>query len=156
MLRALPEVIEPDTWILVFHRRSPYWWVRLLACGRYKHVSAFAWLAPLRAWLVYDVTLDGTRLVLLPESGNAIDRLTAMTADADLLVMPRRVRKSYPFLAPFYCVPVVKHLIGLRSGALLPIALWRDCLANGAKPIHGAAEPIPQRANPAGATAGAG
>lgn len=138
MLRPLPTIIEPEHWTLAFFRTSPHWWVQMVP-GRYKHVSAFAWVPDLRLWLVYDITLGGTRLLLLPDSMEAQRRLADMTLGADLVRMPRQLRKSNaPPFAAFYCVPAIKHLIGLRCGALLATGLWRHCLANGGQPLHGA------------------
>lgn len=154
MLRALPELIEPDTWILAFHRTSPHWWVRWLACGRYKHVSAFAWLAPLRQWIVYEIGVAGTRIVILPDSQAATDRLNLFTADADLVAMPKRPTRVS--LMPFSCVSAVKHLIGLRCGALRVNALYRECLAHGGELIHGAAPTVAEPADLAGCAAGQG
>lgn len=139
MLRLLPPLIEPDSWTLAFHRTSSRRWVRLLAVGRYKHVSALAFVAPLRLWLVYDVTLAGTRLVLLPDSDEATRRLAELTADADLVTVPRGPAR--PALMPFYCVSAVKSLVGLRCGALLPDALWRHCLKIGGKVAREPAKP---------------
>jgi hypothetical protein len=59
-------VIEPD-WILLFSKKRGHWWVRLLACGRYHHVKAIAYLPALRAWLFYDVKFNGTRVLLVRE-----------------------------------------------------------------------------------------
>jgi hypothetical protein len=59
-------LIEPN-WILLFSKKRGRWWVRLLACGRYHHVKAIAYLPAMRAWLFYDVKFNGTRLMLARE-----------------------------------------------------------------------------------------
>jgi hypothetical protein len=59
-------LIEPN-WILVFSKKRGRWWVRLLACGRYHHVKAIAYLPAMRAWLFYNVKFNGTRLMLSRE-----------------------------------------------------------------------------------------
>lgn len=43
-------MIEPN-WILLFSKKRGRWWVRLLACGRYQHVKAIAYL-PARSDLI--------------------------------------------------------------------------------------------------------
>lgn len=35
-----------------------------------------------------------------------------------------------------FCVPVIKRLVGLRSGALRPDSLWRHCLEHGGEPFE--------------------
>lgn len=137
MLLVLPTVIEPERWIVAFHKTSKFWWVRWLAAGAYKHVSAFAFLPLVKLWVYYDVTLAGTKVLVLPDSKSAEDWIAARTADADLVSIKRQDRR--PSLAPFYCVSAIKSLIGLRSSALRPEGLFRDCLAAGAELIDGTA-----------------
>ena len=139
MLHALPPLIEPEVWTLAFHRTTPWWWVRLLAVGKYKHVSAFAWVAPYRLWVYYDITLFGTKLIILPDSEQATAWLTAQTADADLVRIKRGSYISGYIFRPFFCVSAVQHLIGLRSSALRPSALYAHVLAHGGEPIDGRA-----------------
>jgi hypothetical protein len=154
MLRALPAAIEPDTWTLAFHRTTPHWWVRLLAVGRFKHVSAFAWVAPYGMWIYYDIRLAGTQIILLPDSETATAWLVAQTEDADLVQMPtsRNIPNPRIQLSPFSCVSAIRHLIGIRSGAL-PSSLYRACLAHGGVLIHGRAR---ETATEPGAIAPAG
>lgn len=135
MIRVLPEVVEVVDWTLVFHRSAAARWVERLACGRYKHVSAFAWVRELRVWVIYDVKLSGSPILLLPDSQAALDRLAEHTCGADLMRMPRRAGGGFAF--GFFCVPAIKHLVGLRGGALRPDALWRDCLRQGGKVVDG-------------------
>lgn len=136
MLRALPTAVEPDRWTVAFHRTSPYWWVRLLAVGRYKHVSAFSYVPQCSMWVYFDVTLAGTKLILLPDSEAATLWIAERTHDADLVQVKSGSRR-HPPIAPFYCVSALKSLIGLRSSALLPDGLFRDCVANGAEILDG-------------------
>jgi len=145
MLRVLPPMIEPDRWTLAFHRTSPWWWVRLLAVGRHKHVSAFAWVQPYGMWVYYNITLFGTKIVLLPDSQQATAWLLAQTADADLVRMPRlpvgRENRHRPPITVFSCVSALKHLLGIRCGAL-PISFYRACLRAGGQRIGASGESV--------------
>ena len=130
--------IEPPRWILVFSRKSKVWWVRLLVRGKYKHVTAFAYVPGLDIYLFYDVACDRTGIVVAPNNQETIrGYLAQFTADADLMAAP--VMKATPRpklrLFGFWCAMSIKHLIGLRSSALLPTALWRDCLRAGGEPL---------------------
>ena len=73
---AVAALIEPS-WTLVFCKKPGRWWVRLLACGRYNHVKAIAYLPSLRAWLFYDVKFNGTKILLAPEDDPSTPRLPA-------------------------------------------------------------------------------
>jgi hypothetical protein len=128
-------LIEP-TWTLVFCRKPGRWWVRLLACGRYNHVKAVAYLPQLRAWLFYDVRFNGThvRLAEIDAPGTRAS-LQDYLADSDTVMMPRlpTPRRRAPQIG-FWCTIAMKHLVGIRSRALRPDRFWQDCIAAGGKP----------------------
>lgn len=135
--------IEPEWWVLVFQRESKVWWVRLLAWGRYKHVAAYAYLPGLKAWLIYDVSMVRTGIVVVPDGDEALGWLAELTSDADLMAMRRTHvhTRRMPLLG--WCVPAIAHLIGLRSGALRPDRLWADCLRNGGQPLDARPAAVP-------------
>lgn len=126
--------IEPERWVLVFQRTSKVWWVRWLACGRYKHVAAYAYLPGFKAWLIYDVSLVRTSIVVVPDGDEALGYLYALTRDADLMAFKRGDGRLGPPIFG-WCVPSIKRLIGLPSGALRANTLWRHCLAAGGQPL---------------------
>lgn len=144
----LPSAIEPVDWILVFRPWSDSWLVNLLVPGRFKHVSACAYLEALRGWVTYDVGFDGTKIVVMP-AGTEAETILSKWFEGCTLV---RVRKDHAIrcrLAVFgWCAPSVARLIGLRSGALRPQALYRQCLRNGGTVLWAAkqAQPRPVRA----------
>lgn len=126
--------IEPERWVLVFQRSSKIWWVRWLAFGKYKHVAAYAYLPGFKAWQIYSVSTERASLVVVPDGDEADGWLYELTRDADLMAFRRLgARTRIPVFG--WCVPAIKHLIGLSSGALRPDALWRHCLAAGGQPL---------------------
>jgi hypothetical protein len=130
-------LIEPN-WILLFCKKRGRWWVRLLACGRYHHVKAIAYLPAMRAWLFYDVKFNGTRLVLAREDMPETRPFLHDYLDScDLVAMPRLPvpRRVAPH-AGFWCTLAMKHLVGIRTGALRPDRLWRDSVAAGGRPYE--------------------
>jgi len=134
---ATAALIEPD-WTLVFCKKPGRWWVRLLACGRYNHVKAIAYLPSLRAWLFYDVKFNGTKILLADEDDPRTEAFLRDYLDnCDTIAMPRLPipQRSAPQLG-FWCTIAMKHLVGIRSRAFRPDRLWRDCIAVGGKP-HG-------------------
>jgi hypothetical protein len=134
---AVAALIEPN-WTLVFCKKPGRWWVRLLACGRYNHVKAIAYLPSLRAWLFYDVKFNGTKILLAPDDDpGTADFLHDYLDQCDMIAMPHLPvpRRSAPQLG-FWCTIAMKHLIGIRSRAFRPDRLWRDCIAVGGKPYE--------------------
>jgi hypothetical protein len=134
MIRAL---IEPN-WTLLFSKKRGRWWVRLLACGRYHHVKAIAYLPAMRAWLFYDVKFNGTRLMLAREGDPGTRAFLHDYLDScDLVAMPRLpIPKRVAAHAGFWCTLAMKHLVGIRTGALRPDRLWRDSVAAGGRPYE--------------------
>lgn len=128
-------MIEPN-WILVFSKKRGRWWVRLLACGRYHHVKAIAYLPAMRAWLFYDVKFNGTRLMLSREDDPGSRAfLHDYLESCDLVAMPRLpIPKRFAPQTGFWCTIAMKHLVGIRAVALRPDRLWRDSVAAGGKP----------------------
>ena len=128
-------MIEPN-WILLFSKKRGRWWVRLLACGRYHHVKAIAYLPAMHAWLCYDVKFNGTRLMLVREDDPGSRAFLHYYLDScDLVAMPRLPipNRAAP-QAGFWCTIAMKHLVGIRAAALRPDQLWRDSIAAGGKP----------------------
>lgn len=133
MIRLIPQHAAgtPSRWILAFARRSSSRWVNLVP-GRYKHVMAMGYVAEMDSWIFFDVRLGHTDLYTA--RGDGARQLMAHYAEgADLLGMPARRGRSAALRCGFWCVPSIKHLVGVRGGALRPDALWRDCLRQGAE-----------------------
>ena len=129
--------LEPPLWILVFSRHTKIWWIRLLACGRYKHVKAFAYVPGMDIYLFFDWSLDRAGIVAAPNTAETVNGyLAKFIADADLMAAPQRGReRRIPRFGIFSCVTAVKHLIGVRCPAMRPDGLWRYCIAAGGQPL---------------------
>jgi hypothetical protein len=131
IFKPAPGVI--DKWFIVFSPDCRHWLTRWLP-GRFKHVYAVGWCREARVFTVIDYAFTGVTVFVLPGSNDGDGWLAEITAGCGVLEMP--VRAARPRVQPFaLCTTFVKHLVGLRSGALRPDALWRDCLRNGAKVI---------------------
>lgn len=121
----------PSRWILAFARRSTSRWVNRVP-GKYKHVMAMGYVAEMDSWVFFDWRLGHADIYAA--RGDGAKQLMAHYADgADLLGMPARRDRSAAIRCGLWCVPSVKHLVGIRGGALRADALWRDCLRQGAE-----------------------
>jgi hypothetical protein len=122
----------PSFWMVVFDRSSTKWWIDRLAWGKWKHVSAIGYFADARVWAEVHPTLAGLSLRVWPRDGGPEAVLSHLTGAGRgvLHVRPGRGRMA-PWRS-WWCVPLVAGLVGLRSGALRPDALWRDLVAAGA------------------------
>lgn len=124
------EAQEITDWLVIFHTDCLHWWFRMIP-GRYKHVSAFGWSAGLRAWLFYDVSWRGTKMVLLPEGKTADDRIADWSRSASVLRF--QARDYQPFVPKLLtCVSAMTHLLGVRGAVQTPVGLWKLLLSEGA------------------------
>jgi hypothetical protein len=142
---------SPRRWWRIFRRRAKLRWINWLVPGRYKHVAVFGYVAECDTWIFFDAWLGGTN-VQLARGDSARAMMLVWTRDADVLRMdaiPPARRRVLDMR--MLCTTAIAHLVGV-PGALLPVILYRQCLAHGAVLIHGHAEPEPAaRPNAAGA-----
>lgn len=129
---------EPAEWFVCFHRQTESRWVGRLAWGRFKHVSAFGYVKGSDTWVFYDHFSDRGRVFSVPDF--IADKVFPKFVDGNVVLkIERPLRQSHPFhFRPgLWCVPMVAHLVGIRSWAFRPDAFYRDCLKLGAKLIVG-------------------
>lgn len=129
----------PEEWFLIFDPECDTAWVRRWVRQKYLHVSAIGWLEWAQAWVIYDVSLGSTKIEVWPASDPKLvplfDRIEEKCVT--VLVRPRGERGGYGWRWGFWCVPAMKHLLGIRCGALLPDGLLRHLLAEGCPVIGG-------------------
>jgi hypothetical protein len=130
-ITEIPGACEPSRWTVVFHRKAANRWFSLVAMGHFKHVSAFAWLPEMGVWLVYDVSFRRTKIVVLPDTPASKARLAALITGNAMITMPVREDAVPIMRTGLFCTTAIKHLIGLRGGALRPDVLFRHCIAQG-------------------------
>ena len=134
---TLPDAIEPNEWFIVFHPKARTRWISWLACGKFKHVSAFAYCPGFRVWLIYDAQWSGMRLFLVSAAAAKamLGKYTACCAIVKFTPwrhpMPLTSRLAY------YCVPAIKHLLGVRCASWRPDGLYVHLLRNGGQLIDG-------------------
>jgi hypothetical protein len=126
--------IEPLHWLVLFHTRSTPWVERLVP-GKFKHISALGHVADAGAWVSYSYECGRTRISLIREGEDFWRWYEAASEDAAVLRFPAPPFEHGPWRwrLGLSCVSAVKHLLGVRGGALWPDGLWRLLLANGAE-----------------------
>ncbi len=131
--RQADEIVD---WRLAFFPIGKYRWARFVP-GRFKHVAAYGYSRPCRTWVLYDVTLAGTRVFVLPDGGDSLETIAAWLAGASVLSMTALQHDSTTATGRlgFWCVPAMKHLTGVRCGAMTPTGLYRYLIERGAEVI---------------------
>jgi hypothetical protein len=154
---AILTAAEATRWSIVFHRQAENRLFAMLAMGHFKHVSAFAWLPGPRVWIHYDLGFRRTRVVVLPDTAESKAYLAALITGNAIVTMKVRGDARPVMRLGLFCTSAVKHLIGLRSSALRPDALFASCLRHGGKLSDDASQNHPAAGRPnAGAGAAAG
>jgi hypothetical protein len=150
----LPGAVEPVEWFVVFRERSTVRWLSWLACGHFKHVSAFSYYPGFKVWVVYDVCVTGTSIIMLSHERAKV-AIAEYTEGCTVVKIPRNARPfgfSFSSRLFFYCVPAIKNIIGLRCVALRPDSLYRHILRNGGVIVYGQPDNSnrPKSGDPAG------
>lgn len=138
-VNELPGAVEPVEWFVVFHPQSTFRWLSWLACGKFKHVSAFGYYPGFRVWLLYDVHIGGTSLIMLSHE-RAKTALAKYTDGCTVVKIPRNPAPfgiSLPSRLLFHCTPAIANLIGLHSTAITPNTFFRDIMRKGGVVVAG-------------------
>lgn len=119
-------------YVAFFNGPQRYWWSPLCREG-FRHVAAFAYDAEQAVWLLYDVTLERTHIRAL--SSEQMDAwVDNLPAHRRIVYFEPKAVKPPAVRIGFWCAPAVAHAVGAASRALRPEALYRDLLAQGARP----------------------
>ena len=148
-MREVPAFgIEARRWTVVFHRQAENWFFDLIALGRFKHVSAFAYIPELGIWTIYDVGFRRTRIVLLADTDHA-KTILANRVKGNCLVTLEVSEDRLPLMRwGLFCTTAVAHLVGLRCVALRPDALYRQMVKAGGVVVDDGSEEARDRGRP--------
>lgn len=129
-----PPLETAEFWLVCFHEGAAAWWAKYIP-GRFKHVSVIGFYREAKSWVLVDPALHGMRIGVYADTNGGLNALGEWIDDALVVRMPSLARDARVRVgagrAGYWCVPVARHLVGVRSGALLPDTLLRDCLKAG-------------------------
>jgi len=133
-----PEEIGPipSVWYAAFYGDQDRWWWDKICSPGFRHVAAFTYYPGPDVWVIYDVTFNRTNIRVISRTEWMVwiqslpDHRTILRAEIPEDPWPR----PWWLKLTFWCAPAVAHLMGIRSRALRPQALYRDLLVHGATP----------------------
>lgn len=139
MIRAIEifPVVQPQVWNLIFNRRPTSRWQGWLVPGEFKHVRAYAYVPGMHVWVFYDPHITATDIFLARDGAHADVVKVWLGDDGEQISMKLQPTRRRWFPCGFWCVPAIKHLLGLRCGALLVDTLFADCLLHGGQLFKG-------------------
>lgn len=109
-------------WHVIFHP-GPSWWSR-----EFRHVSLAGYSND--TWLHLDLGNHGVTAAPIFAFEEVQDYLTLLLAHYTVLRFGPPLSERRHLLRPMTCVTFVKHVLGIRSGALRPDGLFRDLVQN--------------------------
>lgn len=124
-----------SSWWVIFHPKSETPWVNRVVPGRFKHVTVVGYSPVADMIVFFDTAFGRAAIAVLPRSESALAELDRWAGGCSILKMATvdRPLVKRPPLAPLWCVPMVRALVGVPGGALRPDKFWRDCLRHGAE-----------------------
>jgi hypothetical protein len=147
-----PPPADPGEWYVAFWGTDRLGWWDVFTRFGFRHVMAFAYSSHAERWLIYDVCRH--RTFVRAYKTDAFDLwLGELPEEVTVLKVPSPPDPKLRYQrAMFICTTAVKHLVGIRSRALRPHALFRDLLATGASFAFGTGpqDAIPENRPPAG------
>lgn len=122
----------PRLWLVFFGQcRATAWWARVFRPG-WRHVAAAAYFPSADRWLYVDPVAPGLSIeIATPDDFHARYQDLMTCSTAVLRFASQHERGAMP--ATFYCVGAIKAVLGIRSRALSPRALYDDLVARGAE-----------------------
>lgn len=109
-------------WHVVFHPG------RILWSGNYRHVSLLGYSND--TWVYLDLQRRGVSISLLYHHDEIEEFLGTLALSYPIVKFGPAEGKTSHFFKPMSCVSFSKHLLGVRSSALLPDALFRNLTVN--------------------------
>ena len=109
------------------------WWDWFTSDG-WRHCCAFGYSVTGECWVIYDVADKTSRISIVDDYW--FDRWVGVRRNRITSIIQIETKEGGDERARLglWCVTAIKHLVGLRSGALRPKALHRDLLRHGGKP----------------------
>jgi hypothetical protein len=123
----------PELWNVCFSGvKRNRWLDRFLKPG-FRHVFLVGFVTEFGHWLLYEVLFHYS-VVAIVSGDYAAGLLTIAMREGDVLtVRPEfHVKRRWQHALGFWCVPAIRHVLGLRCVAITPFGLHRYLLARGA------------------------
>jgi hypothetical protein len=129
-----PNSMQPRLWRVAFVGRRAETWFDIFSPEWARHVLAFGYVPECNCWVICNPALRRTEVSVVPDEA-IVEWLT------DLFMMPveileYRPEPGSPYSARLgnWCTTTIIRVLGIRSRALRPVALYRDLVRNGATP----------------------
>lgn len=137
LLVEVPPLAMPKVWQVCFLKTErEYWWDRFLPDG-FRHVFLLGYVPEYRQWVYFDPQYASTVVgIVTPARAGAL--LEIALHEGAVVNVPASVARPPACWARlgFYCVPAVKHALGLRCVAVTPKGLHDYLLKIGAKRLE--------------------
>ncbi|GEM_PF-2379252 len=133
---SLSQSFQPSIWYVAFLDREREDWFDLLSPSWARHVMAFAYLKPLDCWLFVDPKLHRHEISVVPDHLVRPVLTEMYMHEVKILRIDQQSGNPYNARIGNWCTQTIARLVGVRSRAFRPIALYRDLIRSGAVPAY--------------------
>lgn len=121
-------------WYVAFIPAGVRWWWDYLSPQEFRHVLAFGYIGYSDSWAVVNPGVAHTGVFMIPDSEFPAYLGSLKAIGAKILKTQVISDAKYSARLGNWCTQTVSRLIGVRSSAWRPVALYRDLLRAGAEP----------------------
>lgn len=125
-------MFTPSVWTVVFVPKEGVDWFDWLSPKWARHVLAYGYVIPANAWVVFDPVEEFHQVRIVPDDEMRQWIALIRLAGCKALRIHQGPGGKYNARIGNWCTQTVARLIGLKSSALRPVALYRDLLRAGA------------------------
>lgn len=136
-------ILSPAIWHVAFTRQKCEFFFDRLSPPGFRHVFCFGYCPHAESWVVYDASLNGVDLKLIPHGEPMAKFYQEMLASGATILRVRSGEKTPAWRHRFFftCVTGVKQIVRSNSGALRPLGLLRDLIREGADIVFWRGQP---------------
>lgn len=139
--RSAVKLPEVAAWNVVFLAGPREAWWDGLTDPRFRHVCAFGYDPHNDSWIIVDPRRSHMQVSPVDDAGLGAWLAEARPRITDIRQAEvRNAERRWPW-AGFWCVAIVKQLIGSNSGAFTPHGLWRELVREQAPRVFDDAQP---------------
>ncbi len=125
----------PSVWTVVFVPKDREAWFDLLSPRWARHVLAFGYVPATDTYILVDPVEHAHLVAVVPWSDMRVRMMQWKEAGVRALRIDQGPGGTYNARLGNWCTQTIARLIGLKSSALRPVALYRDLLRAGAYPV---------------------
>lgn len=129
------EDYTPSIWTVVFVPKEREVWFDALSPKWARHVLAFGYVPAVDAYILVDPVERAHQVAIVPWADMRVRMMQWKDRGVRALRIEQMPGGTYNARVGNWCTQTIARLVGVKSSALRPVALYRDLLKAGAYPV---------------------